>query len=151
MAPEQLEGQEADARTDIFAFGAVLYEMLTGKKAFEGKSQASLIGAILKDEPPPVSQLLPVAPPALDRIVRTCLAKDPDDRFQSARDVMLPLRWLADGALAAGGDSARKAGVAATRPSDHRCRGPARRRRSGDLDGAGVLSHGRRVVLSDRA
>jgi Tol biopolymer transport system component len=100
MAPEQLEGQDADARTDIFAFGAVLFEMLTGKKAFEGKSQASLISAILKDEPAPVSQVLPVAPPVLDLIVRTCLAKDPDERFQSSSDLALPLRWLADGALA---------------------------------------------------
>jgi eukaryotic-like serine/threonine-protein kinase len=73
MAPEQLEGQDADARTDIFAFGAVLYEMLTGRKAFEGKSQASLIGAILRDTPPPISATQPLAPTALDAIVRKCL------------------------------------------------------------------------------
>ena len=84
MAPEQLEGQEADARTDIFAFGAVLYEMLTGRKAFEGKSHASLIGAILEHDPAPVSTLVPSAPAALDRVVRKCLAKSPDDRWQSA-------------------------------------------------------------------
>jgi serine/threonine protein kinase len=87
MAPEQLEGKDADARTDIFAFGAVVYEMLTGKKAFEGKSQASLIGAIMHAQPAPIAVSQPLTPPALDRIVRTCLAKDPDDRWQSARSV----------------------------------------------------------------
>ncbi len=97
MAPEQIEGLEADARTDIFAFGAVLFEMLTGKKAFEGKSRASLLGAILKDEPPPVSRVQPVAPAALDRIVRTCLEKEPEDRWQSARDLLRELKWVADG------------------------------------------------------
>ena len=98
MAPEQLEGHEADARTDIFAFGAVLYEMLTGKKAFEGRSQASLIGAIMHADPAPVSQVQRVAPASLDRIVARCLAKGPDDRWQSARDVTLELKWAADGA-----------------------------------------------------
>jgi serine/threonine protein kinase len=86
MAPEQIEGQEADTRTDIFAFGAVLYEMLTGQKAFEGRSQASLIGAILKDAPPLISKLQPVAPALLDRTAMRCLAKDPDARWQTARD-----------------------------------------------------------------
>jgi serine/threonine protein kinase len=97
MAPEQLEGQEADARTDIFAFGAVLYEMLTGQKAFDGKSQASLIGAILKDNPPAVSTIAPLTPPLLDRIVHTCLAKDPDARWQAVRDVQRQLEWVASG------------------------------------------------------
>ena len=78
MAPEQLEGKEADARTDIFAFGSVLYEMLTGKRAFEGKSQASLIAAILEKEPEPISTLQPLTPPALERLVRRCLSKEPD-------------------------------------------------------------------------
>ena len=96
MAPEQLEGQQADARTDIFAFGAVLYEMITGRKAFQGKSPVSLIGAILKDQPPPISDRQPLAPPALDRIVRTCLAKDPDERWQSASDLQRELRWLGE-------------------------------------------------------
>jgi Tol biopolymer transport system component/predicted Ser/Thr protein kinase len=100
MAPEQLEGKEADARTDIFAFGAVLYEMATGRRAFSGASQASLIGAILKDEPPPVSSIQTMAPPALDRVVRTCLAKDSDDRWQSAGDVAKELRWIAEGSAA---------------------------------------------------
>jgi eukaryotic-like serine/threonine-protein kinase len=94
MAPEQLEGHEADARTDIFAFGAVLYEMLTGKKAFEGKSQASLIAAMLEREPVPLATLQPLAPPALERVVKQCLAKDPDDRWQSARDLMRELQWI---------------------------------------------------------
>src|SRR5262245_60502464 len=84
MAPEQLEGKEADTRTDIFALGAVLYEMATGKKAFSGTSQASLIGAILHTEPPSISAIEPMSPPALDRVVRTCLAKDPEERWQSA-------------------------------------------------------------------
>jgi serine/threonine protein kinase len=97
MAPEQLEGQDADARTDIFAFGAVAYEMFTGRKPFEGNSQASVIGAILKDHPPTVSTLQPVAPAALDRVVQTCLAKDPNDRWQSARDLRRELRWIVGG------------------------------------------------------
>jgi Tol biopolymer transport system component/predicted Ser/Thr protein kinase len=97
MAPEQLEGHEADARTDIFAFGAVLYEMLTGKRAFDGKSQASLIGAIMHAEPPPLQASQPLAPPALDRLVRTCLVKDPNERWQSARDLLHELRWVVDG------------------------------------------------------
>ncbi len=95
MAPEQLEGDTVDARTDIFAFGALLYEMLTGRKAFAGKTQASLIGAILHSDPSPVSELLPMAPPALDRLTRKCLAKDPDARWQSARDLEDELGWIA--------------------------------------------------------
>src|SRR5207245_532630 len=87
MAPEQLEGKDADARTDIFAFGAVFYEMLTGKKAFEGKTQASLIGAIMHAEPPPITSLQPLTPRVLDRAVRKCLAKDADRRWQSASDL----------------------------------------------------------------
>ena len=96
MAPEQLEGEGVDARTDIFALGALLYEMVTGRKAFEGKSQASLIGAIMTSQPPPVSQLQATAPPALDHVIRTCLAKDPEDRWQSARDVVRGLRWVSE-------------------------------------------------------
>jgi serine/threonine protein kinase/Tol biopolymer transport system component len=96
MAPEQLEGQEADARTDIFAFGGVLYEMLTGRKAFEGKSQANLIGAILEREPPSVSSLQAAAPHALDQLVRTCLAKNRESRWQSAGDIQRQLAWILD-------------------------------------------------------
>jgi Tol biopolymer transport system component/tRNA A-37 threonylcarbamoyl transferase component Bud32 len=98
MSPEQLEGKETDARGDLWAFGCVLYEMATGKRAFDGKSQASLIGAIMHAEPAPVSQVAPMAPPELDRLVRACLVKDPADRLQSAHDVKLQLAWLAEGA-----------------------------------------------------
>ena len=94
MAPEQIEGQEADARSDIFAFGAVLYEMVTGKKAFEGKSQASLIAAIIEREPAPIATSQAESPPALDRVIRTCLSKDPNDRFHSAHDLLLQLKWI---------------------------------------------------------
>jgi serine/threonine protein kinase/Tol biopolymer transport system component len=95
MAPEQIEGQDADARTDIFAFGVVAYEMVTGRKAFDGKTSASLLGAILKDQPPPLSTVQPVTPAALDRTVGRCLAKDPDARWQSARDLLEELKWIA--------------------------------------------------------
>src|SRR5262245_33314685 len=100
MSPEQLEGKTADARTDIFALGATLYEMATGKKAFTGSTQASLISAILRDDPPPISQVQPLSPPALDRVVRTCLAKDPEDRWQSAADIKRELQWIAEGSAA---------------------------------------------------
>ncbi|HEY6065313.1 MAG TPA: protein kinase [Thermoanaerobaculia bacterium] len=96
MAPEQLEGKDADARTDIFAFGCVLYEMATGRKAFTGASQASLISAIMGSQPPPISAVAPTMPRAFDRVVRTCLAKDPDDRWQSAADAARQLEWTAE-------------------------------------------------------
>jgi serine/threonine protein kinase len=102
MAPEQLEGQEADARADVWALGCVLYEMATGKRPFEGKSQASLITAIMGAETAPISQLSPRAPPALDRLVDGCLAKDPAERIQSAHDVKLQLNWIAEGGSQAG-------------------------------------------------
>ena len=101
MAPEQIEGQEADARTDIFAFGVVLYEMVTGKKAFTGKTHASLISSILKDEPRPIIELQPLAPPLLDHIVCRCLAKDPDERWQSASDLTRELRWINESSASA--------------------------------------------------
>src|SRR5688572_29624796 len=97
MPPEQLEGKEADARTDIFAFGCVLYEMATGKKAFSGATQASLISSILRDEPPPISQIQPMSPPALDHVIRKSLAKDPEDRWQNAADLGGELKWIAEG------------------------------------------------------
>ena len=94
MSPEQIEGKEADARSDIFAFGAMLYEFATGQRAFTGKSQISVASAILEKDPDPVSRVLPASPPTFDRIVRTCLAKDPDERFQCAADLKLQLEWL---------------------------------------------------------
>jgi len=102
MSPEQMEGKEADARSDIFSFGAVLFEMATGKRAFEGKTTASVIAAILEREPPPISTMQPMSPPALDRTVKICLAKDPDERFQSAHDVKLQLEWIRDAGSQAG-------------------------------------------------
>ncbi len=102
MAPEQLEGVETDPRTDIFALGALLYEMATGRRAFEGRSKTSLIAAILSSQPPPISSIQPVMPPALDHVVRKCLEKDPDDRWQSAHDVASELRWIAEAGSQAG-------------------------------------------------
>jgi serine/threonine protein kinase len=97
MSPEQIQGNEADARSDIFAFGAMLYEMLTGKRAFEGKSQLSVASAVLEKEPDPISALQPLTPPALEHLVRTCLEKEPDQRFQSAQDLKLQLQWITAG------------------------------------------------------
>jgi len=97
MAPEQLEGKEPDARSDIFAFGAVLYEMLCGKPAFAGKTKASVIAAILSSEPPSLSIVQPLAPPALERVIKQCLAKDPDERWQNAGDIARELKWIAEG------------------------------------------------------
>jgi len=102
MSPEQLEGKETDARSDLFSFGTVLYEMLTGNHAFDGKSQASVIAAILEREPKPISAFQPMAPPALDRLIRTCLAKDPEERIQTAHDAKLQLQWIAEGGSQAG-------------------------------------------------
>ncbi len=102
MSPEQVEGKEADARSDIFALGAVLYEMATGRRAFEGKTTASVIAMVLEKDPQPISTVQPMSPPALDRIVKTCVAKDPDERFQSVHDVKLQLRWVAEGGSQAG-------------------------------------------------
>src|SRR5215831_2428955 len=94
MSPEQLEGQEAGVRSDIFAFGAVLYEMITGAKAFEGKSQVNLMAAILEHEPRAISSLMPLSPPLLEKIIRKCLQKDPNDRWQSASDIIEALQWV---------------------------------------------------------
>jgi eukaryotic-like serine/threonine-protein kinase len=102
MAPEQLAGEEADARTDIFALGAVLYETVTGRRAFEGKNKTSIITAIVSREPPRISEVQPFTPPALEHVVRKCLSKDPDDRWQSARDIAAELRWIIDSGSNAG-------------------------------------------------
>ena len=96
MAPEQLEGQEADRRSDIFAFGLVLYEMLTGRPAFEGKTNANVMAAILAADPKPIANYQPLIPSALDHLIKTCLAKDPNERRQSMHDVLLELRWIAE-------------------------------------------------------
>jgi len=96
MSPEQIEGKELDGRSDIFSLGAVLYEMLTGRHAFEGKSQLSIASAILEKDPAPISSIKPLTPPALDHGIRRSLAKDPDDRWQTARDLALELKWIAE-------------------------------------------------------
>ena len=111
MAPEQVEGREADTRSDIWAFGAVLYEMATGTRPFDGASPASVIGAILRDTPPAVSTRQPLAPPALDHLVERCLEKDADERWQDAGDVKRELNWIAEGAPAV-----RSVGVRTRRP-----------------------------------
>jgi eukaryotic-like serine/threonine-protein kinase len=115
MAPEQLEGKEADARADIFAFGAILHEMTTGRKAFEGRSQASLVAAIMQADPPAISTLQPSAPPLLDHIVSRCLAKDRDDRWQTASDLLRELTWIARGMPGLSARSATATAAVATR------------------------------------
>jgi len=108
MSPEQLGGDTVDHRSDIFALGAVVYEMVTGRRAFDGKSRTSIVTAIVSAEPAPMSAIRPVTPAALDRVVRACLAKDPDARFQSAHDVAMELRWLAESEMdVAGGAQSR--------------------------------------------
>ena len=104
MAPEQVQGKDTDARTDLFAFGAIVYEMVTGRRVFTGDNQASLIAAILETQPPPLSTLDPVTPPALDHLVMRCLAKDADDRWQTARDLHEQLAWIRTGGSEPGGD-----------------------------------------------
>jgi Tol biopolymer transport system component len=110
MAPEQLQGKEADARTDVFAFGALLYEMATGQRAFAGKSQLSVATAILENDPAPVSSVQPALPAALDAIVATCLAKDPEERFASAHDVGIALKWVGKAAITPGSPPAAEVG-----------------------------------------
>ena len=112
MAPEQIEGRDVDARTDIFSFGVVLYEMVCGRRPFAGDSRASLMAAIVAAEPPPLSSLQPQAPASLERLILRCLAKDPDDRWQTARDLAAELRWIAE----AGSGTATAAPASTRRP-----------------------------------
>ena len=120
MSPEQIEGREADARSDIFAFGATLYEMATGVRAFQGKSQISVASAVLEKDPEPISKTQPLAPAALDRVVAQCLAKNPEERFQCAHDVGLELKWVSEAVAEVNGrrpdDSAAAAHKAAPQP-----------------------------------
>src|ERR1700682_5403036 len=97
MAPEQVEAKEVDARTDIFAFGAVVYEMATSRKAFEGKTSASVMAKIMEADPPSMTSLQPMTPPALDRVVKKCLAKEPEKRWQTASDLTDELKWITEG------------------------------------------------------
>jgi hypothetical protein len=148
MAPEQLEGHDADARTDTFALGAVLYEMVTGRKAFQGGSQASVIAAIMSAEPPGMATLVPVAPPALARVVATCLAKHPDDRWQAARDIERQLGWVVSD-VGAGAARLHSDGAAAREPSTAVA---ASRRglawRAAALVGAGAMAGAALVLLT---
>ena len=119
MAPEQLEGKEADARSDLWALACVLYEMATGTRAFDGKSQASLISAIMTAEPRPIAELQPLTPPSLERLVKACLAKDPEDRLQTAHDVRQELEWITESPLgpvgSVGGAAAGSSGASWSR------------------------------------
>jgi hypothetical protein len=113
MSPEQVRGQVADQRSDIFSFGAIFYEMLSGKRAFTGDSSVEVMSAILKEEPPPLTETLRTIPPALDRIVHHCLEKNPAERFQAARDVAFNLASLSDISSTGAGSSTATAATAA--------------------------------------
>jgi len=111
MSPEQLDGKEVDARSDIFSLGAVLYEMVTGRRAFQGQSEFSVASAILHKDPPPITTLEPLTPPALERTIRVCLAKDPDERWQSASDLWNELRWISESGSQSGSAPGISSGV----------------------------------------
>ena len=102
MAPEQVAGEEADARSDIFALGVVLYEMATGQRAFQGQSRTSLIAAIVGGEPRPLRELQPLTPPSLEHVIAKCLKKEPDERWQSAHDIAGEMLWISEGGSQAG-------------------------------------------------
>src|SRR5271169_2390643 len=110
MSPEQLDGKKVDARSDIFSLGAVLYEMVTGNRAFQGNSEFSVASDILHKDPAPISTLQPLTPPALERTIRVCLAKDPDERWQSASDLWNELRWISEGGSQSGAMTAVPSG-----------------------------------------
>ena len=141
MAPEQVQGLPADARTDLFALGTILHEMATGRRAFEATTQASLVAKILETEPPVVSSLAPLTPPAFDHVVQSCLAKAPADRWQTAHDVKLQLQWI----QAQGSRTDGATPVAVTRKTHG----------VGALGGCGCRSRGRRddapAVAHDRS
>ena len=124
MAPEQIDGRDVDTRADVFAFGAVLFEMLTGLKAFEGETPARVMSAILRDEPARVSSIVPVTPAALEALIHACLAKDPNDRWQNIGDVARQLRHLRD--MMSGPRSGSHSGSIAVPPGVR----PSRRRRA---------------------
>jgi serine/threonine protein kinase/Tol biopolymer transport system component len=111
MSPEQVQGKEVDGRSDIFSLGSVLYEMVTGKRTFDGKSQLSVASAILEKEPAPIGSIKPMTPPVFDHTVRRCLAKDPEERWQTARDLALELKWIAEGGSQAGEGGRVRAGI----------------------------------------
>src|ERR1700745_3330646 len=102
MSPEQVEGKDLDGRSDIFSLGAVLYEMWTGQRAFAGKSQLSVASSILEKDPPPITSLRPLTPSALERTIKKCLEKAPDERWQSASDLASQLKWMSEGGLGTG-------------------------------------------------
>src|SRR6202051_4045023 len=108
MAPEQLEGKEADARSDLFAMGAILYEMVTGNRPFAGRSQISVASAILEKEPEPITATHPLTPPVFEQVVAACLAKNADERFQTAHDLKLQLKWIAEGNISVGKPSEQR-------------------------------------------
>jgi serine/threonine protein kinase len=124
MAPEQLEGLDADARTDIFAFGAVLYEMTTGQRAFDGKTKTSLIASIVGSMPKAVSEIVPVSPAALDHVIAKCLAKDREERWQSVHDIAEQLKWIATASLSGSHEASTmtSAGIEASRCWPRSCR-----------------------------
>ncbi len=111
MAPEQVEGRPADTRSDIFALGTILYELTTGRKAFDGVSHAAVIGAILRDELPPVSRVQPLSPPAFDRLIARCVAKLPEERWQTAKDLLEELKWVGESRSQQVGPSMRPVGA----------------------------------------
>ena len=142
MAPEQLEGHPADARTDLWSLGVILYEMVTGRRAFEAPSHAGLIAAILQQEPSPLSTRQPTTPPSLERLVRRCLAKSPDDRWDTAHDVADELRWIAQAlgeprAPGSGGGSRRSRACGSWRRWPWRAPSPA----ASSADGRALTRH----------
>ena len=150
MSPEQLEGREVDPRSDIFAFGAVVFEMATGKRAFDGASQASLIGSVLHTVPPPLTQVTPAAPPALERLVAVCLSKDPEDRWSTAHDVLLHLKGIPEASQSPrGAGRPATAAARATRVGRGRRRLVRRHRRSRPSCGVVAQRRGRRMRSLD--